>query len=141
MDRWTFVHADFGGGDGLAQALRNLPGFFAPAFRQQNGELLTPQAADRVLRAQRRLACLHQALQDPISDRVSVVVVDQLEMVQIQHQDGQVLGIALRARQLVIGQFQKSLSTTMAVRGSVFRSAAVAGRMRSTMSSQMRLLM
>ncbi len=69
-------------------ALRDANGVGAVARAHDHAELLAAEAADDVLRADGRAQRLGELLQHLVADAVAVDVVDPLEVVDVEHEDG-----------------------------------------------------
>lgn len=84
----------------LAQTLRQVAGPLLVGFGQEDGEFLAPHAPDEVGGPDRLTAMVRHAAQDGIPGLMAMAVVDILEVVDVEDQQGQRLPVALRPRQV-----------------------------------------
>src|SRR6202171_2962914 len=70
---------------------------------QQHHEFFTAHARDYVVRADRLNTLLHESTQDAIAARVTIFVIDALEMIQVERQQGQWSADPLGPRDLDVG--------------------------------------
>ncbi len=84
----------------LGQASRAPERIPRVARRHDHGELFAADAADDVARAHERARELGQAHEDLVADRVAADVVDALELVDVEHQQGDRIAGAAGAHQL-----------------------------------------
>ena len=100
------LDADFA--RGFAQPLGHGAGRGAVGARQQHGKFLAAQAAYEFMRAQRLRQAGRDFLQHPVASGMAVAVVGVLEVVQVQHQHGARLVLALQALQRALSALQKA---------------------------------
>ena len=79
----------------LEDPLRGAPGLVAVGLGQDDRELVAAVARRDVRRAQRRADELRRPGQDPVAEQVAERVVDQLEVVEVEHQHAQRAAAAL----------------------------------------------
>src|SRR5262249_21952488 len=76
-------------------------------LRQDNDEFLAAVTGEQLLLAHARLDAGRQLAEHEIAAEVAHLVVDRLEAVEVEHDDGQRPAVALRARQLPVEELQQ----------------------------------
>src|SRR5581483_12469567 len=76
------------------ESLDDAVGEVEPAAAEQHGELLAAVAGDDVAGAQHREPRGHHRLQDAVARLVALLVVEDLEVVEVEHGDAERLAVA-----------------------------------------------
>ena len=101
----TSGHAQ--GSGGLIDALGNLQCCLAVHMGQNHRKFFSTHAAHNVLPAQHLSQCVAEAAQQLVATGMAVAVVDLLEVIKIQHEDGDGLVVMLAALQNTLALLQE----------------------------------
>ena len=100
MQRQAGLPYDIGGSDNLAQAFRDFQRLLKTGFGHQHHELLAAHATDNIDAAQRIAQDLAQFPQNGVTRLVAIGIVDVFEAIDIEHEQGKRMAIALHMRKL-----------------------------------------
>ena len=94
-------------GNFLAQAIGDLDGILRVGFRKQGRKLFASCAAEQIRFAKDNPGRIHEGLQGRIASRMTVTIVDSLEVIQIHQKQNKGMAVAPMTLEFTLGFIEK----------------------------------